>query len=104
MPSKILTQTPRMVSVKINPVQANLLPLQRRQQFSAKVEGAAKKSVIFTILEGPSAGSISQTGNKAIYTAPRLDPDPKRITFHIVATSVADPTKSATATVTVLPR
>jgi hypothetical protein len=59
-------------------------------QFQATVQGTAVTDVVWT---APDGGSITQTG---LFTAP-LQPG----TYRVVATSRADPTKSATATVTV---
>lgn len=66
----------------------------RSQQFSATVSGGvADTSVTWGISEGSGGGSINSTG---LYVAPSVAG-----TFHVVATSVADRSKSATATVQV---
>ena len=59
--------------------------------FAAAVTGTAETGVNWTIREG--TGSVSAAG---LFTAPAAAG-----TYHVVATSVADPTKSAAATVTV---
>ncbi|MGZ6035588.1 MAG: hypothetical protein ACXWLG_09105, partial [Myxococcaceae bacterium] len=64
--------------------------------FSALVRGTQSgqsTAVTWSVQEGASGGSIDTSGN---YTAPRNSG-----TFHVVATSVADPSKKATATVSV---
>lgn len=71
-------------------------------QFSATVTGASTTSVTWTVAgavtgqgcAGAACGSVSATG---IYSAPTAAPSPNAIS--VVATSVADPTKSAAATV-----
>ena len=61
--------------------------------FTANVGNASSLDATFSVQEGAAGGTITSAG---IYTAPSTAG-----TFHIVATSVADPTKTATATVTV---
>jgi len=56
---------------------------------------ATNGAVTWTITEGAAGGTIDAKGN---YIAPM-----GQGTFHVVATSVADTTKNATATVTVVP-
>lgn len=63
------------------------------QQFTATVVGAVNTNVTWSVEEGVDGGIISSSG---FYTAPTTPG-----TYHIVATSVADPSKTATAVVTV---
>src|SRR5512133_2604833 len=63
------------------------------QQFSATVSGTSNQAVIWSTQEGSAGGTVSQTG---LYSAPASAMD-----VHVVATSVADPSKSATALVRV---
>jgi hypothetical protein len=79
------------VDVVVEPSQANL-PTGGSAPFSAAVTGSTVRSVTWTVTES-SGGSVSSTG---LYTAPGATG-----TFHVVATSVADPSVSATAVVTV---
>jgi chitinase len=65
------------------------------RQFLVSVTGTSNQAVTWSIQEGSAGGSISQTG---LYTAPAIAMD-----AHVVATSVADPSKSAIALVTVNP-
>jgi hypothetical protein len=89
--------TTQVVSVTINPPVVTLFPIFPKQSFSATVEGADDSSATFAIKEKSAGGSIAQTGKAAAdYIAPNAPG-----VYHVVATSVADPTKSATATVTV---
>jgi len=62
-------------------------------QFTATVTGPSNTAVTWSIQEGSAGGTISASG---LYTAPATAG-----TYHVVATSQADPTKSATAAVTV---
>jgi hypothetical protein len=48
------------------------------------------------VLEGAAGGAVSATG---VYTAPSTGG-----TYHVIATSVADPSRSATAAITVTER
>ncbi len=59
----------------------------------ANITGAANPSLIWSVLEGAAAGSITQSGLFTAGTTPGL--------YHVVATSIADPTKSATCLIQV---
>jgi hypothetical protein len=78
------------VSITISPSSVNLAP-SGTQQFTATVTGASDTSVIWTIQEGPSGGTVTGAG---LYSAPVA-----LGVYHVVATSNADNTQSATATV-----
>ena len=80
------------VSVSVSP-QSPSVDVGATQQLSATVTGATNTAVTWSVSEASGCGSVSGTG---LYTAP-----PTARTCHVVATSVADTTKSATATVTV---
>jgi hypothetical protein len=72
------------------------LPINGAQQFTATVTGStvgANTGVTWSVFELTAGGSISSGG---LYTAP-----PDRGTYHIIATSVYDPNKSATVPVVV---
>ena len=62
-------------------------------QFTAQVTGSPDTSVVWSIREGATGGSISATG---IYTAPATSG-----TYHVVAASHANPLETGTAAVTV---
>jgi len=78
------------VSVTPSPVSVST---QAGQTFTATVTGATDKGVTWSIAEGSTGGTITADGT---YTAP-ASPG----TYHVVATSKADTTKSARATVNV---
>ena len=61
--------------------------------FTASVTGSADTTVTWSIPEGAAAGSIDRSG---AYVAPRIAG-----TYHVVATSNADPSRTGMATVTV---
>lgn len=63
---------------------------------AATVTGTTSTAVTWSVLEGAAGGSITPGG---VYTASSIGG-----VYHMVATSVADPSKSATATVTVTER
>jgi hypothetical protein len=84
----IVAVSPANVTIQTNGV----------EQFTASVVGTPINDVVWSLAEGASAGTLSATG---LYTAPATAPAGGS-TFHVVATSQADTTKSATATVTVL--
>ncbi|MGC4042976.1 MAG: Ig-like domain-containing protein [Armatimonas sp.] len=84
--------TPDEVWVTLSPTSASLSVLAQ-QAFTATVNNATVQNVTWSVTEGAAGGTITSAG---VYTAPNTPG-----TYHIVATSVAYPTKSATATVLV---
>jgi PKD repeat protein len=80
------------VTISVSPATDSVV-VSQTAQLSATVGGTADLRVAWTVTEGTLGGSVSATG---LYTAPVASG-----TFHVVATSVADPTKSATAELTV---
>ncbi len=82
------------------PVAVNISPLAITMNqgettgFTAQVTGSTNQAVTWSIQEGASGGVMTSGG---LYTAPT-----SAGTFHVVATSQADSTKSAVAPVTVL--
>ncbi len=82
------------VAVTVNPPVPTVF-LGATQTFVANVVGTTNMAVTWTIQEAPAGGSITSAG---VYTAPQVAG-----TYHVVATSVADTTQSATATISVPP-
>jgi hypothetical protein len=82
------------VGIQVTPVRA-LWPTASTNSFSAAVSGTSDTSVIWSVQEGASGGTISSSG---VYTAP-VTPG----TYHVVATSHADQSQSAIAQVIVGP-
>lgn len=82
------------ITITVNP-QAVEVPIRGMQLFSANVSGTTNRSVTWTIREGAAGGTMTDS----IYTAPDTPG-----TYHVIVTSAADPTKSATAVVTVVER
>lgn len=80
-------------TVTVTPPAAQMAPLTSRT-FAAAVTGSSVAGVTWSVREGSSGGSVTSAG---AYTAPAGVG-----TFHVVATSVADPAKSAFATITVV--
>lgn len=80
-----------VVSVTTSPSQLALFT-GGQQQFSATITGTSDTAVTWSVQE-PAGGTINVNG---LYTAP-ANPG----SYHIVATSHADPTKTRTSTVTV---
>jgi hypothetical protein len=79
------------VTVTISPSAVSLAE-NGSQQFTATVTGATDASVTWSVEEGFSGGTVSSSG---LFLAPSA-----LGTFHVVATSNADSTQSAVATVT----
>lgn len=99
--------TGNSVSVTLSPQYSFLAPSTSTlsaQQFSATVTGAANTAVVWSVASatsgagcaGSACGSISSGG---LYSAPTIAPSPNAIS--VIATSKADPTKSAFATVAI---
>jgi hypothetical protein len=90
------------VSISISPTSASVRVKQTRA-FTAAVQNTSNKAVIWKvngIVGGNSTvGTISTSGS---YRAPNAVPNPARVT--VSATSAADQTKTATASVTIVKR
>ena len=89
---------PVAVSVSPKTVQVNA---GLHQQFTATVTGTTNAAVSWSVAgsgcTGATCGTISTSG---LYTAPSAVPSPAQVS--VTATSVADPTKSATASITII--
>ncbi len=85
---------PNTVAVQVQPPSAQVGP-RGSVTFAATVTGTANTAVTWTVQEGAPGGTVTTAG---AYTAPA-----SAGTYHVVATSQADATKSGTATVTVTP-
>ena len=90
-----VTAPPNPITVSVAPPTASVNSCQSLT-FSAVVTGTSNGAVTWSVQEGAAGGSITAGG---VYTAPDAAG-----TYHVVATSQADPTKSATAVVTVTDR
>ncbi len=83
------------VTVSISPLTSSLGASQT-QQFGTRVRGSSNTGVIWSI--SPAVGSISSAG---LYTAPAIISKAQSVT--VTATSAADPTKSASAIISLVP-
>ena len=83
---------PAPVAITVSPATA-ALQAGGAVQLTAAVTGSTNTSVTWTVQEGAAGGAVSSTG---LYTAPSAAG-----TYHVVAKSVADATKTAVATITV---
>lgn len=90
--SSTAVPTPPQVVVSVSPATLSLAT-GTTADFSASVTNSANSNVTWTVEESPAGGTITSTGK---YTAPAAAG-----TFHVVATSLAAPTKSAKAVVNV---
>ena len=81
-----------VVAVSVSPTSASLTT-GGTKQFAATVTGTTNVAVGWIVQEGAAGGTVTSSG---LYTAPATPG-----TYHVVATSQADLTKSAVATVTV---
>lgn len=86
-----------VVTVTITPM-TNTVAAGSSVNLTANVTGTMNKGVQWTIVEGsPGGGTLTNVkSNTVTYTAPQTAG-----VYHVKATSVADPGKSATATITV---
>lgn len=82
------------VEVSIDPAEATV-SAGENVLFTVEVKGAEDPTVTWSVPGGDSAGTITPAG---VYTAPATAG-----TYEVKATSVADPSSSGTATVTVTP-
>ena len=94
------TPTPSAVGVTVTPATASLL-LGNTQAFTPIVTGASDTTVAWSV--NGVAGGTSLTGTisaNGVYTAPQILPASATVT--VTAQSVADATKQASATITIL--
>lgn len=84
--------SPGSISVSISPATANML-VATETRFTATVTGSSNAAVTFSVVEGATGGQILGTGDYLASSTPG--------TYHVRATSNADPSKYAQATVTV---
>jgi hypothetical protein len=89
-----VTLSPQL-SVSISPTSVSLAASQTRQ-FTASVSGTTNTAVTWSL--NPTAGTVSASG---LYTAPVTISTLQSVT--LTATSVADPTKKSSATITLNP-
>jgi hypothetical protein len=89
------TVTVATLMVSVSPLSNVLGPLGARA-FSATVNTSLNANVTWSVQEGAAGGAITTSGQ---YTAPNTTGGP----FHVVATSVQDPSKNAIADVTIVP-
>ncbi len=90
------TSTPSApLDVTVTPGSVTLTPSQTTT-FTASVAGTSNAAVTWALV--PAVGEISAAG---LYTAPATVPSPGTVT--VIATSVSNPTQSASATVTIAP-
>src|SRR5256886_17037989 len=101
------TSVTRPITVTVAPTTASV-PVGQAQTFIATVTGTPNTGVTWTLTQGgaacsPGCGTIAPSstasGTPTTYTAPATVPAIPNVT--VTAASVADPTKSASATVTV---
>jgi hypothetical protein len=83
---------PPAVSIAVSPSSPAVNACQT-VTFTATVTGSTNKGVLWTVQEGPTGGDVSTAG---VFTAPSAPG-----TYHVVATSLADGTRSVTVPVVV---
>lgn len=88
-------EKPVEVEVSPNFVYVNV---NKTQQFTATVKNTSNQQVTWSVYGGASNGTINAAG---LYTAPANVPTPNIVS--VIATSVADPTKSGGAQVVIAP-
>jgi hypothetical protein len=91
------------VMLSITPTSA-AVPTASTDSFTANVTGTTNTAVTWSLsgagCSGNSCGSLATSSLAAVYTAPSLAPSPANVI--VAATSMADPSKSASATVTIM--
>jgi beta-glucanase (GH16 family) len=92
------------VLLSISPKSA-AVPTTGTQLFTASVTGTSNTALSWSLsgagCSGSACGTLSNSTSSTVYSAPVVAPSPA--TASVVATSVADPTKSASAVVTIEP-
>jgi len=93
---------PTPVSVTISPASASV-PAGRTKKFVATVQNTSNTKVTWMV-NGIAGGNstVGTIGSAGLYAAPNAVPSPAEVT--ITAVSKADPTKSASATITITNR
>jgi hypothetical protein len=89
-----------VVLMSISPTSATV-PASGTQLFTASVTGTSNTAVSWNVsgpgCTGSSCGTFATSGSSAVYLAPTSTPSPASV--NVMATSVADPIKSASAVV-----
>ena len=85
------------VTVSLTPSSVSLLPSQN-QTFTAMVSGTSNTAVTWSI--NPALGGLVSSATTAVYVAPSTAPTTQSVT--ITATSMANPSKTATAVIALL--
>jgi hypothetical protein len=92
------------VLLSINPTSASV-PTASVNSFTATVSGTSNTAVTWNLsgagCSGSACGSLSTSSTSAVYAAPDVAPTPPSVA--VKATSMADPSKSASANVTIVP-
>ena len=90
-----VTVTPESLAVVVSPNAPSGVLMLASQPFTATVSGAWDETVTWSLQEGSAAGSIASNGTYSAGVTAGV--------YHVVATSNADPTVSASVAVTVFP-
>ena len=92
------------VLLSLSPTSANV-PMDGTQVFTASVTGTSNAAVSWVLsgegCSGSACGTLSTSLLSAVYLGPINAPSPG--TVSVLVTSIADPTKSTTAEVTIMP-
>jgi parallel beta-helix repeat protein len=99
-PTKSATATVTLaplVTISLTPSSVSLLPSQD-QTFTPTVSGTSSAGVTWSL--NPALGSLASSATTAVYVAPSTAPITQSVT--ITGTSMADPSKAATAVITLL--
>jgi hypothetical protein len=92
------------ILLSINPTNASV-PTNSMGSFTATVTGTPNTAVTWSLTgagcSGSSCGTLSTSSLSAVYQAPLVAPSPAIV--HVAFTPMADPSKSASAVVTVVP-
>jgi hypothetical protein len=91
------------IFLSISPTSASV-PTASTDSFTATVTGTSNSAVAWSLngagCSGSSCGTVASSSLAAVYTAPSVAPSPASV--NVVATSMADPSKTASATVTIM--
>ena len=92
------------ILMSISPASASV-PTAGNESFTATVSGTQNTAVTWSLsgsgCSGAACGTLATSSLTAVYTAPGVAPTPPSVT--LMATSVAEPGKTASASVTIVP-
>jgi len=99
-PATLIVSAGTSVAISVSP-SSSTVTVGSSQQFTATMTGSANNAVTWSLSgQGCGGGACGTISGGGLYTAPSSVPSPA--TLQLIVTSVADPTKTASASVTLV--